>query len=35
MDREGLEECAKGLYGVPEAEYERLLGCTEKSDVCA
>ena len=25
-DREGLEECANGLYGVPEAEYERLFG---------
>jgi CRP-like cAMP-binding protein len=24
-DREGLEECANGLYGVPEAEYERLF----------
>jgi CRP-like cAMP-binding protein len=25
LDREGLEECADGLYGVPEAEYERLF----------
>ena len=25
-DREGLEECANGLYGPPEAEYERLFG---------
>jgi len=25
-DREGLEECANGLYGSPEAEYERLFG---------
>lgn len=26
LDREGLVETAGGLYGVPEAEYERLLG---------
>jgi CRP-like cAMP-binding protein len=26
VDREGLVECANGLYGVPEAEYNRLLG---------
>jgi CRP-like cAMP-binding protein len=26
QDREGLEECANGLYGVPEAEFERLFG---------
>jgi CRP-like cAMP-binding protein len=25
-DREGLEECANGLYGSPESEYERLFG---------
>ena len=25
-DRDGLEECANGLYGVPEAELERLFG---------
>lgn len=25
-DRDGLEECANGLYGVPEAEFERLFG---------
>ena len=25
-DREGLEESANGLYGSPEAEYERLFG---------
>jgi CRP-like cAMP-binding protein len=25
-DREGLEEHANGLYGTPEAEYERLFG---------
>jgi CRP-like cAMP-binding protein len=25
VDREGLVECANGLYGVPEAEYKRLL----------
>jgi hypothetical protein len=24
-DREGLEECANGLYGVPETEFERLF----------
>ena len=24
-DREGLEECANGLYGHPEAEFERLF----------
>jgi len=26
IDREGLTEWANGLYGVPEAEYKRLLG---------
>jgi len=26
LDREGLVEQANGSYGVPEAEYERLLG---------
>ena len=26
LDREGLEEVAGGTYGVPEAEYRRLLG---------
>ena len=26
LDRKGLEECADGSYGVPEAEYERLFG---------
>ena len=35
IDREGLEECANGLYGTPEAEYERLFGCAEKGDACA
>jgi len=25
-DREGLQECADGLYGTPEAEFERLFG---------
>jgi CRP-like cAMP-binding protein len=25
-DRDGLEECANGLYGAPEAEFERLFG---------
>jgi CRP-like cAMP-binding protein len=25
LDRDGLEDCANGLYGVPEAEYERLF----------
>jgi CRP-like cAMP-binding protein len=24
-DREGLEDCANGLYGQPEAEFERLF----------
>jgi hypothetical protein len=24
-DRDGLEESANGLYGAPEAEYERLF----------
>ena len=24
-DRGGLEECANGLYGQPEAEFERLF----------
>ena len=24
-DRDGLQECANGLYGIPEAEYERLF----------
>jgi len=26
VDRDGLEESANGLYGVPEAEFERLFG---------
>jgi hypothetical protein len=26
IDREGLIKCANGLYGMPEAECERLLG---------
>nr|WP_286198683.1 Crp/Fnr family transcriptional regulator [Mesorhizobium sp. BR1-1-16] len=26
LDREGLEESAKGFYGIPEAEYRRLIG---------
>ena len=26
LDREGLNEQANGSYGIPEAEYERLLG---------
>jgi len=26
IDREGLEESAQGFYGVPEAEYRRLIG---------
>jgi hypothetical protein len=25
-DRDGLEEHANGLYGSPEAEFERLFG---------
>jgi CRP-like cAMP-binding protein len=24
-DRDGLQECANGLYGQPEAEFERLF----------
>jgi DNA-binding transcriptional regulator YhcF (GntR family) len=35
MDRDGLEECANGLYGTLEAEYERLFGWVEKGDACA
>jgi CRP-like cAMP-binding protein len=35
MDRDGLEECANGFYGTPEAEYERLFGCAEEGDACA
>lgn len=35
IDRDGLEECANGLYGVPEAEYERLFGGEEKGLACA
>jgi CRP-like cAMP-binding protein len=30
IGREGLTEAAGGSYGVPEAEYERLIGCFEK-----
>jgi CRP-like cAMP-binding protein len=26
VDRDGLEESANGLYGVPEAEFERVFG---------
>jgi hypothetical protein len=26
LDRQGLEERANGLYGVPEAEFERVFG---------
>lgn len=29
VDRDGLEEAANGLYGVPEAEYERLFSREE------
>jgi CRP-like cAMP-binding protein len=25
LDRQGLEEAANGIYGVPEREYERLM----------
>jgi CRP-like cAMP-binding protein len=25
LDRDGLEECSNGLYGVPEGEFERLF----------
>jgi len=35
MDRDVLEECANGLYGPPEAEYERLFGCAEEREACA
>ena len=28
VNREGLEESANGLYGVPEAEYDRLFQST-------
>jgi CRP-like cAMP-binding protein len=30
LDRQGLESVADGSYGVPEAEYERLIGRFEK-----
>jgi CRP-like cAMP-binding protein len=26
LERDGLEECANGLYGQPEAEFDRLFG---------
>jgi hypothetical protein len=26
IDRPGLEACAGGSYGVPEAEYARVMG---------
>lgn len=26
LDRDGLEEGANGLYGIPEAEFERVFG---------
>jgi CRP-like cAMP-binding protein len=29
LRRDGLVEAAAGSYGVPEAEYERLIGCYE------
>ncbi len=35
LDRPGVEACANGCYGVPEAEYERLLApfeCRAGSD---
>lgn len=35
MDRDGLEEWANGLYGAPEAEYERLFSRAEKGNACA
>lgn len=28
LDRGGLQEAAKGFYGVPEAQYERIMGAT-------
>jgi hypothetical protein len=30
-DRRGLEQCANGLYGAPEAEFERLFGVKDRS----
>ena len=35
LDRDGLVECANGLYGTPEAEHERLFSCAEKGNACA
>jgi hypothetical protein len=26
LNRKGLEKLANGMYGVPEAEYRRLIG---------
>jgi CRP-like cAMP-binding protein len=34
-DRRGLEECANGLYGVPEIEFERLFGSGRKESADA
>ena len=33
-DRDGLEECANGFYGIPEAEFERLFASPPYSPGC-
>ncbi|MHC2569626.1 hypothetical protein ACVMH6_001954 [Rhizobium leguminosarum] len=33
IDREKLEEISAGCYGVPEREYERLVGLTTQRAV--
>jgi len=33
VDREGLEALADGMYGVPEAEYARLIGVADRNVV--
>ena len=32
LDREGLERAASGFYGIPEAEYARLIGAGSNRD---
>lgn len=32
IDREGMEACGDGIYGVPEAEYRRLVGISFVED---
>jgi CRP-like cAMP-binding protein len=32
LDRAGLEAAANGYYGIPEAEYSRLLGANSRQD---